>query len=99
MARKAARQVDAATPIDLAEERTRRAGEIQMGADIRRWLSWLVASVAARWRGREPEIAVLATTTLILAVAATLAGADPLFTLLVLLVVAVTIWSPWRKPR
>lgn len=98
MSRRAAREIDAATPIDLAEKRASRAAETQMGEEIRRSLSRLVASVAARWRGHEPEIAILATTTLILAVAAAFAGADPLFTLLVMLVAAVAIWCPWRQP-
>lgn len=98
MGRRAVRRVDAATPIDLGEERARRAAEAQLGEGVRRSLARLVASIAARWRGHEPEVAVLATTTLILAVAAVFAGADLLFTLLVVLVAAVTIWSPWRPP-
>jgi hypothetical protein len=65
---------------------------------MRRSLARLVASVTARWQGREPEIAVLASTTLMLAVAAAFAGADLLFTLMVVLAAAVTIWSPWRQP-
>jgi len=99
MARKAARAVAPVKPIDLAEERASRAAETQLGEAIRRSVSRLVASVAARWRGHEPEIAILATTTLILAVAAIFAGADLLFTVLVVVVAAVTIWSPWRPRR
>ena len=98
MGRRAVREAAAVTPIDLAEERERRAAEAQMGEYIRRALARMVASVAARWRGHEPEIAALATTTLILAVAATFAGADLLFTLLVVLVAGAVIWSPWRQP-
>jgi uncharacterized membrane protein len=41
----------------------------------------------------------MGTATLILAIAAVFAGADIVFTLLVTLVAAVTIWSPWRDPR
>jgi uncharacterized membrane protein len=41
----------------------------------------------------------MGTATLILAIAAVFAGADILFTLLVTLVAAVTIWSPWHDPQ
>jgi hypothetical protein len=98
MARKTARAVAPVKPIDLAEERANRAAETQLGEAVRRSVSRLVASVAARWRGHEPEIAILGSTTVILAVAAVFAGADLLFTLLVVVAAAVTIWSPWR-PR
>jgi len=99
MSRRAAREPAGPMPIDLAEKRASRAAETPMGDAVGRYLARLVASVAARWRGHEPEIAVLATTTFILAVAAAFAGADLLFTLLVTLVAAVTIWSPWRQPK
>jgi hypothetical protein len=85
-------------PIDLAAERERRAGETDVGEALRRSLARLVASVAARWRGHEPEIAILGATTLILAMAATFAGADLLFTSLMVAVAAIIIWSPWRQP-
>jgi hypothetical protein len=65
-----------------------------------RFDTFLAAEVLVeRWRGHEPEIAIMGTATLILAIAAVFAGADILFTLLVTLVAAVTIWSPWRDPR
>ena len=63
MGRRVVRRVDAATPIDLAEERAGRAAEVQVGEGIRRSLARRGASIAARWRGHEPEVAVLATTT------------------------------------
>jgi protease I len=56
----------------------------------------LRATTFVRWRGHEPEIAILAVTTLILTVVAILAGADLLFTLLAAATAAVIIWSPWR---
>jgi protease I len=56
----------------------------------------LRAVTFARWRGHEPEIAILAATTLILTLVAILAGADLLFTLLAAATAAVIIWSPWR---
>jgi hypothetical protein len=87
-----------AEPIDLAAERERRAGDTEAGEAIRRSLARLVASVAARWRGHEPEIAILGATTLILAIAAVFAGADLLFTSLMVAVAAIIIWSPWRRP-
>jgi hypothetical protein len=99
MGRRAARKVTVPTPIDLSEERASRAAETQIGEAVRRSLARLVGGIAARWRGHEPEIAVLATITLVLAVAATFAGADLLFTLLVVLVALVTIWSPWRQSK
>lgn len=99
MPRRAARAVAPPKPIDLAEERARRAEDAQVGEAIRRSLTRLVASVAARWRGHEPEVAILATTTAVLALAAAFAGADLLFTLMLTLVAAVTIWSPWRERK
>lgn len=56
----------------------------------------LRATTSARWRGHEPEIAILAATTLILTVVAIVAGADLLFTLLAAGTAAVIVWSPWR---
>lgn len=56
----------------------------------------LRATTFARWRGHEPEIAILAVTTLILTVVAIAAGADLLFTLLAAATATVIIWSPWR---
>jgi len=99
MGQKAARGATRVEPIDLARARARRGTETPMGEAMRRSLARLVASVTARWQGHEPEIAILAAITLMLAVAAIFAGADLLFTLMVVLVAAVTIWSPWRQPE
>jgi hypothetical protein len=96
---RAPRQVRAAAPIRLAEKRSGRTVDAPPRAEERKPLEVFVAAVAARWRGHEPEIAIMGTATLILAIAAVFAGADILFTLLVTLVAAVTIWSPWRDPR
>jgi hypothetical protein len=98
MAKGKAARATTPEPIDLAAERERRAGDTEVGEAIRRSLARLVASVAARWRGHEPEIAILGATTLILAIAAVFAGADLLFTSLVVAVAAIIIWSPWRRP-
>lgn len=65
----------------------------------KRQLEDVIAAIFARWRGHEPEVAILSATTFILAVAAVFAGADLLFTILVVAVAAVTVWSPWRRPR
>lgn len=97
MSRKAAHKAAPPVPIDLAEERARRSEESPLAEDIGRWCRRLVASVAARWRGHESEIAILATTTLILAIAAAFAGADLLFTFMVAAAAGVTILSPWRR--
>jgi len=99
MSAKAARKTAAPVPIDLAEERARRGVETPLTEELGRWCTRLVASVAARWRGHEPEIAILATTTFILTIAAAFAGADLLFTIMVVAVAGVTIWSPWRQPE
>jgi hypothetical protein len=99
MSRKAAPKAAAPVPIDLAEERARRGAETPFMDELGRWCTRLIASVAARWRGHEPEIAILATTTLILTVAAAFAGADLLFTIMIVAVAGVTIWSPWRQPK
>jgi hypothetical protein len=99
MGQKAAREATRVKPIDLARARTRRGTETSVGEAMRRSLARLVASVTARWQGHEPEIAILAAITLMLAVAAVFAGADLLFTLMLALVAAVTIWAPWRQPE
>jgi hypothetical protein len=99
MGRRATRKVAVPEPIDLSEERASRAAETQIGEAVRRSLARLVGTIAARWRGHEPEVAILATIMLVLAVAGTFAGADLLFTLLVVLVALVTVWSPWRRPN
>jgi hypothetical protein len=100
MTQKATRGAAKVRPIDLARARTRRrAAEAQAGEALLRSLARLIASVRARWQGHEPEIAILTATTLMLAVAAVFAGADLLFTFMVVLAAAVTIWSPWRQPE
>jgi hypothetical protein len=93
------RRVRAAAPVRLADKRSGRTVDAPPKTEERNLLEEFIASVAARWRGHEPEIAIMGTATLILAIAAVFAGADILFTLLVTLVAAVTIWSPWRDPR
>jgi hypothetical protein len=99
MTRKAAQKVVPPAPIDLAEERARRGAESPLAEEIGRFCKRLIASVAARWRGHESEIAILSATTFILAVAAVFAGADLLFTFMVASAAGVTIWSPWRRPE
>jgi hypothetical protein len=96
---RAPRQVRATAPVRLADKRSGRTVDARPAEKEHNSLEAFVASVAARWRGHEPEIAIMGTATLILAIAAVFAGADILFTLLVTLVAAVTIWSPWRDPR
>jgi hypothetical protein len=97
MNRKATRRTTTVGPIDLARARRRRATETGLGEAMPRSLARLVDSVTARWRGHEPEIAILSATTLMLAVAAVFAGADLLFTFMLAMVAAITIWSPWRQ--
>ena len=99
MSSRTSRRVRAAAPIRLAEKRSSQTVDAPPKTEERNSLEEFVASVAARWRGHEPEIAIMGTATLILAIAAVFADADILFTLLVKLVAAVTIWSPWRDPR
>ena len=96
---KMARRAGAAAPLRLVEKRSDQPVDAPPRQEERNSLERFVASVAARWRGHEPEIAIMGTVTLILAIAAVFAGADILFTLLATLVAAVTIWSPWREPR
>ena len=96
---KMARRAGAAVPLRLVEKRSDQSVDAPPRQEERNSLDRFVASVAARWRGHEPEIAIMGTVTLILALAAVFAGADILFTLLATLVAAVTIWSPWREPR
>ena len=96
MTRRATRTA-AAGPIDLARARRRRATETGLGETLPRSLARLVDSVAARWRGHEPEIAILAAVTLMLAIASIFACADPLFTFMLAVGAAITIGSPWRQ--
>lgn len=93
------RRTGAAAPIRLVEKRRDQPVDAPPEPEERNSLERFVASVAARWQGHEPEIAIMGTVTLILAIAAVFAGADILFTLMATLVAAVTIWSPWREPR
>jgi hypothetical protein len=97
------RRAGAAAPIRLVEKRSDQPvdapPERAERNSLEEFVASVVASVAARWRGHEPEIAIMGTVTLILAIAAVFAGADILFTLLATLVAAITIWSPWREPR
>ncbi|MDI6858322.1 MAG: hypothetical protein QME71_08425 [Dehalococcoidia bacterium] len=83
----------------LVEKSDERPQETRRARADRRQLEDVVAAVFARWRGHEPEVAILSATTFILAIAAIFAGADILFTLLVVAVAAVAVWSPWRRPR
>ena len=99
MSSRTSRRVRATAPIRLADKRSGRTIDAPPRAEERKPLEEFIASVAARWRGHEPEIAIMGTATFILAIAAVFAGADTLFTLLVILVAAATIWSPWRDPR
>jgi hypothetical protein len=77
-------------------ERSQEPQESAPSGEGRQRLEEFIAGVFARWRGHEPEVAILATTTFILAIAAVFAGSDLLFTLLVTAAAAITIWSPWR---
>ena len=97
MTRRTTHRTAPAGPIDLGRARRRRATETGPGDSLPQSLARLVDSVATRWRGHEPEIAILSATTLMLAVAALFAGADPLFTFMLAMVAAITIWSPWRQ--
>ena len=99
MTRRATHRTAATGPIDLARARRRRATQTGPGESMQQSLARLVDSVTARWRGHEPEIAILSATTLMLAVAALFAGADPLFTFMLAVAAAITIWSPWRQPE
>jgi hypothetical protein len=99
MSRNATHKAAPRVPIDLAEERARRGADSPLAEEIGRWCTRLVASVAARWRGHESEIAILATTTFVLAIAAAFAGADLLFTFMVAVAAGITILSPWRRPE
>jgi len=83
----------------LVEKSDEGPQEPQRPRADRRQIEDLIAATFARWRGHEPEVAILSATTFILAVAAIFAGADLLFTLLVAAVAAVTVWSPWRRSR
>lgn len=61
------------------------------------WARQLAESTATRWAGHGVEIAVLTACLVVLAALALLDGASLIWTLLVLAVASVTIWSPWRR--
>jgi hypothetical protein len=61
------------------------------------WLQHISLETALRWPGRATEVAVLGGTTAGLTLLAFNAGADPIWTLVIAGIAAVTIWAPWRK--
>ena len=72
---KMSRRAGAAAPIRLVEKRSDQPVDAPPRREERNSLDKLVAFVAARWRGHEPEIAIMGTVTLILAIVAVFAGA------------------------
>jgi hypothetical protein len=84
------------TTLRLVEKRSEEPQEAVPSGAGKRHFEDFIATTFARWRGHEPEIAILAATTFILTIAAIFAGADVLFTLLAAATAAVIIWSPWR---
>ena len=71
---------------------TQRLGE-EVIASLRR----IVDETRSRWPQHVREVTMLMVTTSILTYLALSAGADPLWTILVAAVAAVTIWAPWRR--
>ncbi len=88
---------DQARPVQLVNPSSQARPEASLREELVAWARQLVESVCARWPGRETEIAVLVTCLVVLAALALLDGASLVWTLLVLAVALVTIWSPWRE--
>lgn len=64
---------------------------------IAEWLKREATHVRARWRGRNPEVAIIALTALILVFIALAAGASVWLTLIAGGVLGVAVWAPWRR--
>jgi hypothetical protein len=86
-----------AKPVQLVNPASGPRVESTLQEGLVAWARQLVESIRARWLGHEVEIAVLTTCLVVLAGLALLDGASVVWTLLVLAVALVTIWSPWRQ--
>lgn len=61
------------------------------------WLSDQALRTRGRWAGRNPEIAVIAGTTLVLAFMALAEGVSFWIFLVCLTLIFGAIWAPWRR--
>ena len=84
------------TPIKSGKAPPLGSAEPPLAELVLQWGRQIVAAVVARWRGRVPEISILAGTTVVLAAMAFFAGASLSWTVIVLLAAGVTILAPWR---
>jgi hypothetical protein len=85
-----------AEPVELVKASPPRP-EPALAEVVAIWARQVAESTAARWAGHGVEIAVLTACLVVLAALAVLDGASLIWTLLVLAVALVTIWSPWRR--
>jgi hypothetical protein len=86
-----------AEPVELVKASPPPRPEPVLAEVVAVWARRLAESTAARWAGHGVEIAVLTACLVVLAALAVLDGASLIWTLLVLAVALVTIWSPWRR--
>lgn len=86
-----------AEPVELVKPSPPPRPGPGLGEVFALWARQVAESTAARWAGHGVEIAVLTACLVVLAALAVLDGASLIWTLLVLAVALVTIWSPWRR--
>lgn len=95
----------ALTPETVPRTPRAAARRVQASAGSGLWLldafaDWTVAQLhrtRQRWAGRNPEIAVLAGTTLALTIIALGTGAAVTVTLVAAAIATIAIWAPWRR--
>lgn len=63
------------------------------------WLFEEAGRTRRRWSRRNPEVAIIAVATLLLALLALNAGASLVTTAAATIIVCAAIWSPWRRPE
>ena len=80
-----------------AEAPAPTAEEPPLAEELVLWLRGVIEQIAARWPDRAAEVAVLATTTVVLTSLALWAGASAFWTVLAAAVAGLTIWAPWRR--
>ena len=71
--------------------------QASLAEELTTWLRGVIEQTRERWKGHVQEIGVLTATTTLLAFLALSAGANPLWTVFVATVAAITIWAPWRR--
>lgn len=87
----------ARTEAPLTDEAPPASGTPRLGEEVIASLRRVIDETRSRWPQHVREVTTLMVTTAILTYLALSAGADPIWTILIAAVAAVTIWAPWRR--